>query len=103
MPIDEPYIVPTAAVIRETQPGSDQQQSSGTTPSHPTAAGFSAPFPARRSNIPVSTTRFSTWDRTALEKLAEELTRELIDTKAELALALKFWRREVQKNTSSGG
>jgi hypothetical protein len=87
----------------QTQPVSDPQQSSTTTPSHPPAAGFSAPFPARRSNIPATTTRFSTWDRTALEKLAEELTRELIDTKAELALALKFWRREVQKNNSAGG
>lgn len=52
---------------------------------------------------PAGKTRFSTWERPALEHLAEELSRELRETKAELALALKFWRREVQKNTSSGG
>jgi hypothetical protein len=42
--------------------------------------------------------RFATWDRASLEKLAEELSAELIETKGELALALKFWRKEVEKN-----
>jgi RNA-binding protein YhbY len=49
------------------------------------------------NNAPLPS-RFASWDRASLEKLAEELTAELIETKGELAIALKFWRNEVKKN-----
>jgi hypothetical protein len=46
-----------------------------------------------RPKIP---SRFSTWDRKNLENLAEELVAELNETKEELRVALKGWRRMVK-------
>jgi hypothetical protein len=46
--------------------------------------------------------KFASWDRRNLEDLAEKLVAELNETKGELALALKFWRKEVQKNKDAG-
>lgn len=43
--------------------------------------------------------RFASWDRRNLERLAEELVAELNETKEELRAALKHWRKAVKDST----
>jgi hypothetical protein len=47
-----------------------------------------------------SGSRFSTWNRESLEKLAEDALAELDATREELAVALKGWRNTLVTLTS---
>ena len=65
------------------------------------AAEINAAAKADRTPMPpdiygVNRTRFASWDRINLERLAEELVAELNETKEELRAALKHWRMAVK-------